>query len=79
MPPNVEWLSTAPESKPLLMIDAKLIFTLLGPLFLVLGMWRAVTRGPMSPQARAGLLVGAIFSAVAAWLWSRSTGLPWPA
>lgn len=57
------------------MIDAKLIFTVLGPFFLVLGMWRAITRGPMSPQARAWLLVGAIFSAVATWLWSRPTGL----
>jgi hypothetical protein len=54
------------------MLDVRLVFSILGPLFLVLGTWRAVTHGPMSPQARTWLLVGAIFSTVALWLWSRS-------
>ena len=58
------------------MIDAKLIFSVLGPLFLVLGTWRALTHGPLSAQARGWLLVGAIFSGMAAWLWTQSATLP---
>jgi hypothetical protein len=54
-------------------IDAKLIFAVLGPLFLVLGLASLVRAGRMVPQAKTWLMVGVIFSAVAAWLWF---GLP---
>ena len=50
-------------------IDAKLILTILGPLFLLLAAvqwWRA---GALQPSGRAWLRVGVIFIAIAAWLW----------
>lgn len=50
-------------------IDARLIFSVLGPLFLVLGAVRCVGAGAVVPQGKAWLMVGAIFSAVALWLW----------
>ena len=49
--------------------DTPLIFAILGPLFLVLGAGRCLAAGHLHPQGRIWLLVGAIFSAVAAWLW----------
>ena len=49
--------------------DPKLLFTGLGPLFLVVAAWRALRAGTLVPQARTWLLIGVIFSAVAAWLW----------
>jgi uncharacterized membrane protein HdeD (DUF308 family) len=51
------------------MIEAKLIFTALGPLFLLLGVVRCVFAGAFLPQGRTWLLIGGIFSAVALWLW----------
>ena len=52
-------------------MSAATIFTILGPLFLLLGAWRGARAGFSHPQARTWLLVGVIFSAVAAWLrWS---------
>ena len=50
-------------------IDAKLIFTVLGPMFLLLGAVRCAIAGALVPQGKAWLWVGAIFSAVALWLW----------
>ncbi len=50
-------------------MDAKLIFAVLGPVFLVLGTTRWLSAGRMVPQAKTWLLIGTIFSAVAAWLW----------
>lgn len=50
-------------------LDARLIFTVLGPLFLLLAGWRCWRAGRLVPQAKAWLIVGAIFCAVAAWLW----------
>jgi hypothetical protein len=50
-------------------IDAKLIFAVLGPVFLVLGSASFIKAGRMQPQAKTWLMIGAIFSAVAAWLW----------
>lgn len=50
-------------------VTAELVFTILGPLFLLLGAWRCISAGGLVPQARTWLLVGAIFSAVAVWLW----------
>jgi hypothetical protein len=47
------------------------VFTVLGPLFLVLAAWRGLRPGPSS-QARTWLTIGLIFSAVAAWLWWNS-------
>ncbi len=50
-------------------VDARLIMSILGPLFLALAAWRYQRAGSLVPQARAWLIVGLIFSAVAAWLW----------
>ena len=50
-------------------IDAKLIFAVLGPVFLVLGFGSLVRAGRMQPQAKTWLTIGFIFSAVAGWLW----------
>jgi hypothetical protein len=50
-------------------IDAKLILGALGPLFLVLGAVRCVMAGAFVPQGKTWLIIGAIFSAVALWLW----------
>lgn len=52
-------------------IDAKIIFTALGPLFLALAAWRTAQARKLVPQARAWWIVGTIFSAVALWLWYR--------
>lgn len=49
--------------------DAKLIFAVLGPLFLLLAAaqwWRA---GKLRPSGLAWLRIGLVFSAVAGWLW----------
>jgi len=46
-----------------------LIFAILGPLFLLLAGWRTVIAGKLVPQAKTWLIIGIIFSAVAAWLW----------
>jgi hypothetical protein len=49
--------------------DAKFVFAVLGPLFLLLAAaqwWRA---GALRPSGRAWLRVGVIFCAVAGWLW----------
>jgi hypothetical protein len=50
-------------------ITAQLIFTVLGPVFLILGAWRCIGAARVVPQARAWLIVGLIFSAVAVYLW----------
>ncbi len=52
-------------------IDPKLVFAVLGPLFLVLGGWRFLRAGALVPQARTWLIIGVLFCAVAAWLWLR--------
>ena len=51
------------------MIDTKIIFTILGPLFLLLAGWRTLRAGTLVPQAKTWLIIGIIFSAVALWLW----------
>lgn len=51
--------------------DPKLVFALLGPVFLVLGGLRWLRAGRVVPQARAWLIVGIVFCATAAWLASR--------
>ncbi len=50
-------------------LDARLVFSVLGPLFLLLGAWRYLGAGALVPQAKTWLIIGSIFSAVAAWLW----------
>lgn len=50
-------------------IDLKILFALLGALFLALATWRVFGTGRLVPQARAWLVVGVIFLLVAAWLW----------
>ncbi|MGY4828965.1 hypothetical protein ACVNIS_10345 [Sphaerotilaceae bacterium SBD11-9] len=52
-----------------MMIDPKLVFSVLGPLFLLLAAWRVLGAGRFVPQATAWLSIGAIFSGVAIWLW----------
>ena len=49
--------------------NAQLVFTVLGPIFLMLGVWRCISAGSLVPQARTWLLIGVIFSGVAAYLW----------
>ena len=52
---------------------AQIIFTWLGPIFLMLGAWRYISAGSLVPQARTWLLIGVIFSGVALYLgWSQS-------
>jgi len=51
--------------------DPKLLFSVLGPALLALGALRALHAGILAPQARTWLLLGAIFSAIALWLWSH--------
>ena len=55
-------------------MDTRLIFTVLGPLFLLLAGWRCLRAGSFVPQAKAWLCVGVIFSLVAAWLWFYQPG-----
>ena len=50
-------------------VAAKYIFAGLAALFIVMGLARG---GPSHPQSRTWLLVGVIFGAVAAWLFSQS-------
>jgi hypothetical protein len=50
-------------------MDTKLIFAVLGPVFLLLGIAKWMSSGRLHPQAKAWLIIGIIFSAVAAWLW----------
>jgi hypothetical protein len=50
-------------------ISAQLVFSVLGPLFLVLGAWRCIGAAKTVPQGRTWLIIGLIFSAVAAYLW----------
>jgi hypothetical protein len=50
-------------------LDAKLIFAVLGPVFLLLGLMRLLGAGRMVPQAKTWLIIGVIFTAVAGWLW----------
>ena len=50
-------------------LDTVLIFALLGPLFLLLAGWRYLRAGSLVPQAKTWLIIGIVFSLVAAWLW----------
>ena len=50
-------------------ITAQLVFSVFGPLFLLLGAWRCFGAGSLVPQGRTWLIIGVIFSAVAVWLW----------
>ena len=50
-------------------LDVRLIFSVLGPLFLLLAGWRCLQAGRFVPQAKAWLIIGIVFSLVAAWLW----------
>lgn len=51
--------------------EPKLLFAVLGPVFLLLAGWRFARAGALVPQARTWLIIGVLFCAVAAWLWSR--------
>jgi uncharacterized membrane protein HdeD (DUF308 family) len=55
-------------------MDTQLIFAVLGPVFLLLGIIRCVSARKLHPQAKAWLSVGAIFTAVAVWLWFNRVG-----
>ena len=52
-------------------LDVKTVFAVLGTAFLLLALWRSLSAGAWVPQARTWLILGAIFSAVAIWLWAR--------
>ena len=56
-------------------VTAQLVFSVLGPLFLLLGAWRCLGAGSLVPQGRTWLVVGVIFSAVAVWLWSSQAAV----
>jgi hypothetical protein len=53
-----------------------IVFTVLGPFFLVLGTRAWLQAGSMVPKARAWIILGVCFSVVAAWLWWNSPGAP---
>jgi uncharacterized membrane protein HdeD (DUF308 family) len=56
-------------------MDVAMLFTLLGPAFLLLGAWRWSRGVHARPQAGTWLLVGSLFSLVAAWLrWAAPGG-----
>jgi len=57
-------------------MDVRWIFTVLGPLFLLLGGIRFLSAGRLVPQARTWLIVGLVFTAVAAWLWWNVPPVP---
>jgi len=62
------WLMTPPFS-------AQLVFAVLGPLFVLAGAWRCLGTDRNVIQGRTWLIVGAIFSAVALYLWwSQAAG-----
>lgn len=50
-------------------LDAKLIFAVLGAVFLLLAAAQWWHVGKLRPSGRAWLRVGLIFVAVAGWLW----------
>jgi hypothetical protein len=50
-------------------IDVKWLFSVLGPLFLLLALWSYAHAGRWAPQGRTWAIIGVIFCAVAAWLW----------
>jgi uncharacterized membrane protein HdeD (DUF308 family) len=51
---------------------AQLVFSVLGPLFLLIGAVRCLAARRLVPQGRVWLIVGSIFSLVAVWLWWSS-------
>ena len=57
------------------MIDTKIVFTVIGPLFLLLAGWRYLRAGSLVPQAKTWLIIGIVFSLVAAWLWLYQPGV----
>lgn len=50
-------------------MSVQLIFVILGPLFLVLGLREYMGAGRMVPRARAWLILGVCFTVIAGWLW----------
>ena len=51
------------------LFDPAWLFAILGPLFLALGLARALATRRLRPQVLPWLLLGVIFTAVALWLW----------
>ena len=62
-------LSWCQPVQPMPHIDAKLIFSVIGPLFLLLAAAQWWRGGKLRPSGHAWLRVGLIFGAVAVWLW----------
>lgn len=58
------------------MPSVRLIFAILGALFLVLGTMRFLRADRPVPQAKAWLIIGVIFSMVAAWLYFHVPSSP---
>jgi len=44
------------------------LFAIVGPAFLVLGLMRAMSAGKLVPQSTVWFIVGTVFSGVALWL-----------
>ena len=61
-------LSWRQSVQPMPNIDAKLIFAVVGPLFLLLAAAQWWLGGKLRPSGRVWLRVGLIFSVVAGWL-----------
>jgi hypothetical protein len=50
---------------------ARYILAIAGAAFLILGLVRLSMSGRSHPQARTWILVGVIFTAISAWLWTQ--------
>ena len=65
-----------PRSRMVPPFSAQLVFAVLGPLFLIAGAWRCLGADRRVVQGRTWLIVGAIFSAVALYLWWSQPATP---
>jgi len=59
-------------------LNASAVFTVLGPLFLVLGLLRCLWTRSWTGSGRTWLLIGIAFCAVAAWLHHSAAGARLP-
>jgi uncharacterized membrane protein HdeD (DUF308 family) len=57
------------------MSTASIIIAVLGALFIAASLVRLAASGNMTPQAKTWLIIGSIFSLVAAWLWLYQPGM----
>ena len=69
LPQSLWQVSWRQPVQPMPHIDVKLIFGVIGPLFLLLAAAQWWRSGKLRPSGSAWLRVGLIFGAVAVWLW----------